>query len=368
MDRLLEAGKNPNNIAAVLIRQQSKDFVTGKDADITLSTRLVENGDTMPIYAGEVTESDPSDNPTAIARIMEFAQEVDPDQFTLANHGDLEKMTTRGMKGTIERGAVSMYAGVYHYRWINASLRGEGSPSETYSRDTLAAKDKLSKSDFDTDGSISVSHWNQALTQIAEMSKDFDKVPLETPRGEVKPFAAAWQEWMDLDYSARRFADSHTPEQTKRSIDRVKAAARSAFDKFGTEIGAGLKRLADQDIRVNGEPVVLQRGLNCNNPNAVALFDGMAKGRTIRIDGMISTSADPSIAESFTSGIGKARERAAKAIVMNIKAQRGVALNPAEEEVIMNPGNFRVDGVRTVRNGHAEVKFVDLTQLVGDAA
>ena len=99
----------------------------------------------------------------------------------------------------------------------------------------------------------------------------------------------------------------------------------------------------------------------------MALFDGLAKGRTIQIDGMISTTTDPVIADTFTSGMGKARERSAKAVVMNIAAKNGVALNVSEEEVILNPGRFRVERVRTVRNGHAEVKFAELTQLVGNA-
>ena len=89
----------------------------------------------------------------------------------------------------------------------------------------------------------------------------------------------------------------------------------------------------------------------------------MQTGNTISMDGFTSATVDTKIAQSFATGLGGRRQIGPEALLMTIRARRGVAVNPRESEVILPPGRFEVVRRREVRNHGTLVTFVELEQL-----
>ena len=218
MESLLEEGVPADNISAVIIREENKSFITGKDADITVAVRLAENGHTEVLYAGEMDPSDTNDNPTAVARILEFAQEVDPDNFAMSNHTDLMDATTRGNPESLENGALRSYAGVSDYRWINASLRGENTPYAAWEKEFLASGYDSPDWANDPDGTPSFERIDRALMVFEDRASEYGKLPARGVLGNQTTFAEARLEWNGEAYVAKQEGDTKRYEAAKAAI------------------------------------------------------------------------------------------------------------------------------------------------------
>lgn len=347
----------PNLIANKLLNTYGSLWEEGQnEVDITLISRLQNTGKADPFLSGEKDPNDTEDNPQAIQEVLDFASGNDPDWFDTDNHDKAMSFTSRGSEA--EQGALRTYAGVYHYRWLNASMREGADASAVYEQDYKKARGSTAtKEDIDPDGGMSFYRYDMVLRDLANINPSLNEVRMPNSRGDSVPFQMAWSTWMD---------EANTTDKTSTRYLRAREAARKAFNTFAAETQRSLQTLANQPLKEGGKPMSVLRGVNCNTPDSLAMFEGLKDGRTIDIGGMISTTADPSTMEAFTSGTEMKRKRAAKSVVMKIAATRGVAANPLEQEVILNPGKFKVKEVRVVKNGNTEVKFVELEQLVSN--
>ena len=257
--------------------------------------------------------------------------------------------------------AIMAYAGDKHYRWMNDSQRDGQTPFDS----VMEYVDKLPagrRDEFVRFGKVDPERVAAAFFADFDDIYEWDEEDDEDPRqlevkdrnGQTVPFAEALR-------THRAFLDEQRDNPDRAEVIRE---SRRLFDEHGKQLTARLVEVASAPLTKPGEkPVQVIRGINVDDADVAKLRDAMQTGNTISMDGFTSATVDTKIAQSFATGLGGRRQIGPEALLMTIRARRGVAVNPRESEVILPPGRFEVVRRREVRNHGTLVTFVELEQL-----
>ena len=144
----------------------------------------------------------------------------------------------------------------------------------------------------------------------------------------------------------------------ERGVEEVMYGYRDA--------GNRLDNLVDRQLRADGKPMTVYRGVTVKGVGRKRLLDAINAGvKTYKLDGIASTSTDGYFAHEWATG--------SYPILMRMRVKNGlfvgaVSANPGESEVIIPKGSeFKIKSVERIstrtRNGnHSTMVLVDMEE------
>jgi len=320
------------------------------------------------------TRADPQFQRDCIVDTIGWA--TDLDEKLRPSYGGLgdsprDAIITMQMNGEArpEQASIAMYAGNVHYRWMNRALR-EGT-------DAMSAIDAEfgGKAGYGGKGGegaeIDLPNVSKLLTSMARAyvdDYDANDGDIEIPtikdwRGKELPADEALRK---LDGEMRKLQKQidANPSDREKLTARWRPRVAQVVNAVADSAMADLRMSASQQLLPDSAPPIrVTRGLNVDNAAAEVLFESIDTAKTIRMDGMISASLDDEVSRAFAANQLPNRRTRPRSVMFTISTRHGLPTNPAEAEIILPPGDFKVTGVRTVRNGATETKFVELEAL-----
>ena len=266
--------------------------------------------------------------------------------------------------------ATQAYAGNMHYRWMNDSMRSGAAPMDGL----LEYADNAFRPDFLVDGEVDpLKTATAALSDIVAQHKNgIERIgDRDDARFQMSRYTVLGKE-LQLDQAVRELQDKAKEARAAMADDqewatsRLEALAKDAesiFNAEGRRLIDQLKTTASRNIQKNGRAVQFVRGINVDNADVAEWRSRLQGGNIIDFKGFTSATLDTETAVSFAANTVGDRKTAPEAIMVQFTARRGLVTNPAEEEVILPPGKFRVNRRRDVRCQGTLVSFIEVEQL-----